>query len=267
MPLASFRRAFVPLGAARCLAGTMTTLLARFSAAGTPRRRVTVLARPARMKYAVCVLQKSLCSGRLVVLLLALAHPGCAGRADVPDPRSAAAAYRDAVRSGDHSAMYDLLSADARETYSEREVEAILTTERTELGERAESVGSDSAVCVSKAMVPLAGRRTATLHLEGGAFRLAGTTAFPSLSESPEQALENLSVALSTRSLPLLMALLTERQRLMFEERLESLIESLALRDGAMIRVKQDRAEVELPDGQQLLLRLEDGSWQVEELP
>jgi hypothetical protein len=198
--------------------------------------------------------------------LILLCHLGCA-RTEIPDPRDAARTYQEAVERGDPQALHALLSEEGRVAYSPEDIALLLEQDRMEIQAQAASVNEPDARVEGRARVMLADQREAELTFSESRFWVQGTLALPFQSQSPEELLQSLATALDSRSLPLLLSLLTEEQRSRVEERLDALSASLALRNGAVVRVRGERAEIELPDGQLLVLRRQHGSWQIEELP
>ena len=69
--------------------------------------------------------------------------------------------------------------------------------------------------------------------------------------------------ALSRRSYPGLLTVLTQNSAAGFEGQLQSLVEALGDAQSLQIEVKDDRAVITLPQGHSVELRKENGLWKV----
>lgn len=191
----------------------------------------------------------------------------CCARTQMPDPREAARAYEDAVEQGDAAALHALLSREAQTTYSPQDVSEILERDRRELAARAQACADPDAQVEAVAVVAGAEGAELGLALEDGRFRIDSDTALFPRPRTPEAALRALAWALESQQISRVEATLSEERRASLEERRLALLQSLAERDRALIRVSDHRAVVELPDGQVVELVEEEGVWRVEAVP
>lgn len=185
----------------------------------------------------------------------------------MPDPRQAARAYEQALESGDAARVRALLSKDAQDTYSEQDVKALLQRDGQELRAQAAACADESARVEATAVVRGAGQAELGLTLEEGAFRIDSEAALFPRPATPEAAARALRAALSSGHIERIERALSGQRRAFLEERRAALLESLADLERASIRVSDQSAVIELPDGQVLELVEEGGVWRVEGVP
>ncbi len=187
---------------------------------------------------------------------------GCAAR-PVPDPKEAVAEYRAALERGDAARLHGLLSAEARAELTQDEVRALLQESKAELAARSKALSQPSAQTRTVARVRYPDGEWATLDMEQGVFRLRSAAALPAGARTPAEALAELRRALSRRSYPALVRVLSAESRGGLEEQLSSLVLALEQPDALDIQADGDRATVNTPGGHRIELVREDGVWRV----
>jgi hypothetical protein len=202
---------------------------------------------------------------RMAVLAgIATLLAGCAGAAP-PDPRDAAQAYAEAAKAGDADALYEMLSEEDRVSLSRDEVKALVQGGRDELREHAAAVASTAARTEASAKIRFKDGEQATLVLERGRFRVGSAGTMPGGARSPEEALEQLRRALSRRSYPALLRVLSPATRAAVERDLRSLVSVLEKSGTLPVQVTGDVATMQAPGGHRVKLRRESGVWYVED--
>jgi hypothetical protein len=106
---------------------------------------------------------------------------------------------------------------------------------------------------------------SAHLTVEDGRFRVASASGLPERPETPAEALASLRRALARRSYPQLTRVLSAESRAALESDMRTLVEGLQDPESLIIQVDGDHAEVVLPGGHQVWLRLESGVWRVDD--
>jgi len=196
----------------------------------------------------------------LALVLLA----GCA-RPRVPDPKDTVSAYAAALADGDARRVHALLSERSRQTLRRADVQRMISDAKGELAERARAFADPSAIVRATAEVRYADGEAAVLDLEDGEFRVASSYGLPAVARSPEQALEQLRVALARRSYSGLVRVLSPRVRSALESDLRSLVDGLSRPDGIEVQVSGDSASVQIQGGHHVKLRRDAGIWRVED--
>jgi hypothetical protein len=189
---------------------------------------------------------------------------GCASQT-IPDPRVAAQHWEQAVRAGDESAMYSLLTDAARRAQGRQGVARLLQQHRAELQALARSVASPNARLDTTAEVAYPGDRAARVVLEGGGFKVAAAGALPAAAASPRDALRELRDVLARRSFAGLLRVLTRDTAQVVESSLQDFVNALDEPSALEIELEGRRATARLPGGHTVQLEHEDGVWRVKD--
>jgi hypothetical protein len=190
---------------------------------------------------------------------------GCA-RPALPDPRAAAEAYADAAAAGDPERIYPLLTRDAKRSIGREGTRRLVTDAQKELAEQAQALRGKGLRVEGHATVPLADGTEVELSIEDGGFRVDAAATLPAAARTPAQALDGLRQALARRSYVALLRVLSAETRTAMEGDIRALVEGLEDPRSLDVRVKGDRADVELPGGHSVSLKREGGVWRVEDL-
>jgi len=204
------------------------------------------------------------CCAAWVLAVVCFAATGCA-RAKLPDVRDAARAYEAAVRRSDAAALYGMLSESGRRGYRAADVEKIVADERVELIDRSHALAEPTSVVRASARVGFDDGEEANLDWEEGEFRVTSAGGLPAAARTPAQALEQLRKALSRRSYASLLRVLSPATRTAIETDLRALTGGLAHPEGLDVQVSGDVASVQIEGGHVVRLRLERGTWKVED--
>jgi hypothetical protein len=197
--------------------------------------------------------------------LLALVLPGC-GRPEVPDARDAARAYAEALRRGDHRAVFGMLTSESQRALGEKGTERLLADTKVELGRQASSLLEPNTRVEAVATYRLEdGESAVLLHGDEG-FRVGAAGTFPSAARTPAQALEGLRRALARRSYPALVRVLSSETQSALETEVRSLVEGLENAETLEVKVEGDIATVEVPGGHRIRLKRESGVWRVDDV-
>lgn len=205
---------------------------------------------------------------------------GCGSGARPPRIESPAAAGIEAIvaalRSDDPARAYALLSADLRSQVSFEEFSSRWSETVAERRERARALEQELRVAPSlgeRARVTLAGGSAIYLTREGNAWRVESVLASPFRTGRPEEAVEMLAQALTTRDYDALLRVLTERRREAITHLVDDLTSSLArhLQTGVdtVELLGEDRAELRWDDGDiryEVILHKEAGAWRVDDI-
>lgn len=191
----------------------------------------------------------------------------CSPRGRMPDPRDAARQYEQAVSQKDAAALHALLSREARSTYSLKDVAELLERDQADLSSRASACAEPAAELRATAVVASPSGLELGLALEDGLFRIDSDSALFPRPQTPEAAVRALVWALKSGETERVEAVLSAERRAGLEERRAALLESLSGLDRASVQVRDHRAVVELPDGQEIELVEEQGVWRVEAVP
>lgn len=203
------------------------------------------------------------CANVLAVTAL-LASTGCAASAP-PDPRDAAKAYAAAVESGDADGLFELLSADDQRTLTREDVRALVARDQRELRDFAAAVSQERARSAAVATIHFKDGEQASLVLEDGRFRVTSAGTMPGGARSPEEALDQLRRALSRRSYPALLRVLSPATRAAVERDLRGLLAVLEKAGSLPVVQSGDTATVQVPGGHRVKLRREGTLWSVED--
>jgi hypothetical protein len=203
---------------------------------------------------------------RLAVVVLGAAAvavlAGCSART-LPDPRSTAKEYAAAAADDDARAVFALLTEDARNTYGFAGTEKLLTDARAEIVHHAKAMASPTATVRAVAEVRYVDGETAVLAVENGHYRISAAAGLPAGARTPSQALGDLRGALSRRSYPALVRLLSSETRTALEGDVRSLVTGLERPDALSVKIHGETAEVEVPGGHKVLLKREAGIWRI----
>jgi hypothetical protein len=203
---------------------------------------------------------------RLAVVVLgaaaAVAAQGCAGEG-LPDPRTTANDFARAAQSNDAHAVYALMTADARATFGLAGTVRLLSDGRKEIVEHAKAMASPSSSVRATAEVRYVDGEVAVLAVERGGYRVSAAAGLPAGARTPSQALGELRGALSRRSYPALIRLLSSETRTALEGDLRTLVTGLERPDALSVKIHGETAEVEVPGGHKVLLKREAGVWRI----
>ena len=205
-------------------------------------------------------------SPRSCFTALALGLPFACGRAELPDPQTAARAYAEAARRGDADALYGMLTSDAKRAYGPEGARKLVADARAELRRRGEALAAPAARVEATATVPLSDGTRVELDLEPDGFRIASADTLPSGARTPAEALLDLRRALARRSYPALIRVLSKKARVALERDLGSLEAGLTDPATLDVKVNGDRAEVDVPGGHAVTLEREGGTWRVDDI-
>src|SRR5690606_31387674 len=114
--------------------------------------------------------------------------------------------------------------------------------------------------------VVLEGGERVQLTLENGSFFILATSALPYSAATPLDAVAALRVALTSRSYPALLSLLSVDLAEQMEQRLSSLAEALRNDEVLDVQVDGDHAVIDTVDGHRVELQPENGSWQISDI-
>jgi hypothetical protein len=183
----------------------------------------------------------------------------------MPDPRSAAREWEEALQRDDRKAIYEMLTAASQRAYGTRGVDKLLGENRSEIVARAQAASSSAARVRATATLGYGDGQFAELVLESGRFRVFGDEALPVEAKSPAEALRQLRAALQRRSYGALLRLLTRETRWMLESEVQALVDALEEPGGLQIKVEGRRAKASLPGGHTVTLEHEDGVWTIKD--
>jgi len=196
------------------------------------------------------------------ILLAVVASLGC-GSPSIPDPAPVVRRFSEACRRGDDRVLYQLLTVGAQRSLGRARVKELVAEQRAELGHNADKLTAVEARIEVEARARFVEGDMATLVVEDGELRLQSAAAFPARATTVEQALAELRAALLRRSYPGLLAVLTRESAAGFEEKINSLVDSLADAPALEIDVRAGRAVITLPRGHRIELWQEAGLWKV----
>jgi hypothetical protein len=195
----------------------------------------------------------------LCCTVLALA---CGG-ARVPDPQQAVSLYQRAVEQNDAAAIREMLSERAREDWSTEDIARVLKRDREELGKFAKDLNAQSKT-VALARLELEDGTEAELELHAGAYGVLSAGDLPGGATSPEGALIKLSHALQKRKYGALLRTLSPATRRIATGTLDSLVRGLKAPHALDVQVQGESANVAVPGGHAVQLRMAQGLWYVE---
>ncbi len=187
---------------------------------------------------------------------------GCAGQR-LPDPKVTALAYASAAQRGDADAVYALLTPEGQRALGREGTQKLVRESRAELGRTAQAIAGPGTRVEANAEARFHDGESATLVLEDGRFLVDAASLLPARPRTPSQALSGLRRALSRRSYPALMAVMSSDSRGALEADVGSLVSGLEHPETLDIQINGDTAEVELPTGHRVLLKREAGIWRV----
>ncbi len=200
-----------------------------------------------------------------VGLGVALGGCGAAGAArGNPDPRGTVGAWVRAVRAHDAAGAFALLDPRARDGLDAARFAALFAENHAELEAQAAALEAQAARRVdARARLTLVGGEVVALVLEDGAWRIDGGVLDAPGLRTPEDAVASLRRALSRRSLPGVLRVLSRGTRADVEAELARL--NAASEDTAdlEVHVDGDAAEVRLGGGARVQLVREAGEWRV----
>jgi hypothetical protein len=183
----------------------------------------------------------------------------------MPDPRTAAREWDEALRRDDRKALNEMLTAESQRAYGARGVDKLLSENRTEISALALAASSSNTRLHATAVIGYGDGQIAELVLEEGHFRLLGDEALPVESNSPADALRQLRAALQRRSYGGLLRLLSRETRWLVESELSALVDALEEPGALQIKVEGRRAKASLPGGHTVTLEHEDGVWTIKD--
>lgn len=191
-----------------------------------------------------------------------IALTACGGQ-QLPDPKVTAHAYASAAERGDADAIYELLTPAGKRALGREGTRQLVRESRSELGRTAKAIDATGARVEANAETRFTDGESATLVLEEGHFLVDAASLLPARPRTPSQALSGLRRALSRRSYPALMAVMSTDSRGALEADLGSLVSGLEHPETLDIQINGDNAEVELPTGHLIKLKREAGVWRV----
>jgi hypothetical protein len=181
----------------------------------------------------------------------------------LPDPKVTARAYAEAAERGDANAIYSLLTPEGQRALGLRGTQQLVNESKSELAKTARSLRAEGARVEASAEARFHDGESATLVLEDGRFLVDASSLLPARPRTPSQALSGLRRALSRRSYPALMALMSADSQSAVESDLAALVRGLEHPETLDIQQSGDSAEVQLPTGHRILLKREAGIWRV----
>lgn len=190
---------------------------------------------------------------------------GCA-RPHVADPAPAVRAYVAAAKTGDADALYALLSKRSRRHLGREGTRRLVSDTRRELAASAEALSGPGVRTQAFAEVRYDDGERALLELEDGVFKVGSADALPAAPRTPVDALAALRKALARRSYAALLRVLSLETQSALESDWNALVRGLENPETLDVRVRGDRAEVELSGGHVIRLRRELGVWRIEDL-
>lgn len=201
------------------------------------------------------------------VYLLAgiLGVPTSCHREVIPDPELAARKYADAIEAGDADRVYGMLTESSKRDYGPAVTARLIKEDREELRRKAHLLRSEATRVEARAMVTFVDGETAELALQHGRYRVGAAGTLPVAARTVPEALAGLRQALSRRSYPALLRLLSRETQSAIERDLSSLVEGLSDPNALRVTVDGDRAQVEVPGGHLVRLRQRAGVWRIED--
>jgi hypothetical protein len=187
---------------------------------------------------------------------------GCGGTR-VPDPQQAIASYQHAVEQNDAAALREMLSDRAREDWSTEEIARVLKRDREDLSKFAKDLNAQSKT-VALARLELEDGTEAELELHAGAYGVISAGDMPGGSTSPEGALVKLSHALQKQKYGALLRTLSPATRRIASGTLDSIARGLKAPHALDVQVQGESANVTIPGGHAVQLRMAQGLWYVE---
>lgn len=190
----------------------------------------------------------------------------CCARPVVPNPRTAALRYAQAVEAGDAQAVHALMTRASQLEYGERGVQRLLREAQAELKNEATALRTGPLTVDAEAILRFADGHRARLELEGGRFWIDSVQGLPARPTTPREALVLLGVALERQNHQTLFGALSKTKKASMERDRDSLLRGLREADAARIVVEDNLARAELTTGHEISLIREDGVWKVENL-
>lgn len=197
--------------------------------------------------------------------LAALAGVAC-GRPEVPDARDAAKAYAEALRRGDHQAVYGMMTRESQRALGAQGTQRLLADAKGELARQSASLLEPGTRVEAVATYRLEDGESTELVLTDQGFRVSAAGTFPSAARTPAQALEALRRALARRSYPALVRVLSSETQSAVETEVRALVEGLENAETLDVKVEGDSATVEVPGGHRIRLKREAGVWRVDDV-
>ncbi len=186
-------------------------------------------------------------------------------RQRVSDPSQAVKAYQQAAQRGDADALYAMLSARSQRELGPERTRALVRDAKQELSQSAARLGQPLTTPAALAAIRFDDGETSTLTLEEGLFKISAAAALPSAARTPAEALADLRRALSRRSYPALVRVLSEETRGALEHSVSAMVRGLEEPETLDVEVEGDAAEIALPGGHVVKLKRESGFWKVED--
>lgn len=183
----------------------------------------------------------------------------------LPAPEQAADKLASAVERGDAEAVHASLDRESRQAVTVEEVALMLEQAGPQIQATARAAAKPAAADVQSTVVLEGGERV-QLTLENGSFFILATSALPYSATTPLDAVAALRVALTSRSYPALLSLLSVDLAEQMEQRLSSLAEALRNDEVLDVQVDGDHAVIDTVDGHRVELQLENGSWQISDI-
>lgn len=200
-----------------------------------------------------------------LALLLGSSMIACA-KPRVADPREAANEYAQALSRSDGDAIYEMLSRRSQRDLGRADTRRLVSESKRELAAQAEELKHKSALIKARAVIRFEDGEQAELDLEEGVFKVGSVGAVPAAARTPAEALGDLRRALSRRSYPAILRLLSSETGGQLESDLSALVSGLEDPQTLDIQVQGEAAQVELPGGHRIELKREAGIWRVEDM-
>lgn len=221
---------------------------------------------PVRLAFFPCSAiqpRRSLLACLASAVFFAGAAGGCA-RPGLPPVETARERFAEAASAGDSDALWNMLTARAKNELNRKQLQQLVKQNRRELQELAEELRASGVACQGRAEMFLRDGRRVQLTHGGGTFWVRSAGLVPAPARSPEQAAQLFRQAVESRNLDQLQSVLSGRSRRTVDRFFYELDSSLELLQDASSEVSGDHAEMVLPNGRRLVLTREAGSWRVE---
>lgn len=197
----------------------------------------------------------------LAFLWLCACASGAAER--VPDPLATTQQFAAAIERDDAAAAYALLDPELQRRLGRERFQRLWRENRGELRELGQQLRERALSAKAHAHVELEHGERVALVLEDGRYHLQGGVLDAQALDSPLDAVAELRRALLRQSLPALLRVLARERRAAWLAAFERSIAQTADPLDLQVTVNGDEATVKLSGGGQILLRREDGRWQV----
>jgi len=159
-----------------------------------------------------------------------------------------------------------MLTSEAKRSFGPEGTRRLVGDARAEIGAQGRALLRPGSRVEATATVPLRDGTSVELALGPAGFQIASAETLPSGARTPVEALEDLRRALSRRSYPALLRVLSPKARTAIEKDLRSLESGLSDPKTLDVKVTGDRAQVEIPGGHAVTLERDGGTWRVDDV-